>query len=88
MSETAKRLCPICGRAADAHYKPFCSARCANVDLSRWLNEGYLIPARPDADEQDSASEGNAEIGAGSGATIEADAPPVGAAPTRRRKPN
>ena len=48
--------CPICGRAADTRYKPFCSSRCANVDLSRWLNESYRIPARTNDDEEESPS--------------------------------
>ena len=43
--------CPICGRATDAQYRPFCSRRCADVDLSRWLSGGYAIPAAEDADE-------------------------------------
>ena len=38
--------CPICRRApADAKYKPFCSKRCADVDLQRWFTGGYAIPA-------------------------------------------
>jgi len=61
MTEVAERPCPICGRAVDARYKPFCSARCANVDLSRWLNESYRIPTKPDDDEEESASKGEAE---------------------------
>ena len=36
--------CPVCGKAADAKYRPFCSRRCADVDLARWLNESYRIP--------------------------------------------
>lgn len=43
--------CPICGRATDAHYRPFCSRRCADVDLSRWLGGRYAIPVAEDADE-------------------------------------
>ncbi len=43
--------CPICGRAADAHYHPFCSRRCADVDLSRWLSGTYAIAGEEDADE-------------------------------------
>lgn len=35
--------CPICGKETVQHYKPFCSKRCADVDLSRWFNEGYVI---------------------------------------------
>jgi uncharacterized protein len=43
--------CPICGRATDAQYRPFCSRRCADVDLSRWLSGAYAVPGREDADE-------------------------------------
>jgi endogenous inhibitor of DNA gyrase (YacG/DUF329 family) len=35
----------ICGKPQDAAYKPFCSKRCADVDLNRWLSGGYAIPA-------------------------------------------
>ena len=37
--------CPICNKATDAQYKPFCSKRCADVDLGKWLNGSYAIPA-------------------------------------------
>ncbi len=37
--------CPICGKEADAKYRPFCSRRCADVDLGRWLKGSYAIPA-------------------------------------------
>lgn len=37
--------CPICKQAAVAAYRPFCSKRCADVDLHRWLSGGYAIPA-------------------------------------------
>jgi len=36
--------CPICGKAEAEPYRPFCSARCAYIDLGRWLGEGYRIP--------------------------------------------
>ena len=42
------RPCPICGRAASAVDKPFCSRRCADVDLHRWLGGVYAVPAEPD----------------------------------------
>ena len=38
--------CPICNKPADAAFQPFCSKRCADVDLGRWLSEGYRIPDR------------------------------------------
>ncbi|WP_135450906.1 MULTISPECIES: DNA gyrase inhibitor YacG [Tabrizicola] len=37
--------CPICGKPTAPAYRPFCSRRCADVDLGRWLTEGYRIPA-------------------------------------------
>ncbi|MYJ71079.1 MAG: DNA gyrase inhibitor YacG, partial [Rhodospirillaceae bacterium] len=42
--------CPVCGKPAEAAYRPFCSRRCADVDLGRWFNEDYRIPV-PEADE-------------------------------------
>ncbi|MBL4927789.1 DNA gyrase inhibitor YacG [Fuscibacter oryzae] len=45
--------CPICGKAADAKYRPFCSRRCADVDLGRWLTGGYALPAEDDTEETD-----------------------------------
>ena len=39
--------CPVCGKAVAAAYRPFCSRRCADVDLGRWLTESYRIPAEP-----------------------------------------
>jgi len=40
------RLCPICGKAATvAEYRPFCSKRCADIDLGNWLGERYTVPA-------------------------------------------
>ena len=34
-------------------YRPFCSRRCADIDLSRWLNGAYAIPSRDPADDED-----------------------------------
>jgi endogenous inhibitor of DNA gyrase (YacG/DUF329 family) len=39
--------CAICGKPAVARYKPFCSARCADIDLGRWLKGTYVIPGEP-----------------------------------------
>lgn len=38
--------CPICDRPARPENHPFCSDRCRQVDLGRWLNGGYVIPGR------------------------------------------
>jgi endogenous inhibitor of DNA gyrase (YacG/DUF329 family) len=46
--------CPICGKPTEATFRPFCSKRCADVDLARWLRGDYAVPgdpADPDAPE-------------------------------------
>jgi endogenous inhibitor of DNA gyrase (YacG/DUF329 family) len=40
--------CPICGRPPSQETQPFCSARCRDVDLNRWLTGSYVIPGRDD----------------------------------------
>lgn len=43
--------CPICGKPAEPRYRPFCSKRCADVDLARWLKGSYSIPGDEPAGE-------------------------------------
>jgi len=59
--------CPICGKPAMAGHRPFCSVRCANVDLNRWLKGAYAIPAvEADDDEgQEDIPEDEDEDGPG-----------------------
>ena len=38
------RKCAVCGKPQNEAFRPFCSRRCADIDLGRWLNEGYAIP--------------------------------------------
>ena len=38
------RPCPICGKMSVRAYHPFCSKRCADIDLNRWLSGSYAIP--------------------------------------------
>lgn len=45
--------CPICKKPAATQYRPFCSQRCANVDLGRWLGGTYAIPAEEPLSESD-----------------------------------
>jgi endogenous inhibitor of DNA gyrase (YacG/DUF329 family) len=52
------RPCPICGKASVKAWEPFCSPRCKDIDLHRWLSGTYGIPA-VEADEPD-AGEGGA----------------------------
>ena len=46
--------CPICGKPPETPYRPFCSRRCADVDLQRWLTNRYAIP---DDDDDEGARE-------------------------------
>ena len=49
-------LCVICGiHPQTAKYRPFCSKRCADVDLHRWLGGVYAIPGKPEEEEDESA---------------------------------
>ena len=43
--------CPVCGRPAVEAYRPFCSRRCADVDLGRWLTGAYRVPAPEDGED-------------------------------------
>ena len=55
-AKTKERVCPICAKPRDPRYDPFCSKRCADVDLHRWLSGAYVVrggePA-PDAPENE-----------------------------------
>jgi endogenous inhibitor of DNA gyrase (YacG/DUF329 family) len=43
--------CPICGKPAAQQSRPFCSKRCADVDLNRWLSGVYTVPVVEEEDE-------------------------------------
>jgi uncharacterized protein len=43
--------CPICGKPAVEKFRPFCTKRCADVDLNRWLSGAYVVPGREEEDE-------------------------------------
>ena len=49
------KACPICGKPVKLESRPFCSKRCADIDLGRWLGEAYRIPAEepPEGFDQD-----------------------------------
>jgi len=49
-----RRPCPICGKPPVARHDPFCSARCGQVDLGRWLTGRYVVETEegPEADER------------------------------------
>lgn len=63
MAENVVRLhqprpCPICRRPSVQQHHPFCSARCRDIDLNRWLSGSYVIPASDDDDEADAPQSG------------------------------
>ncbi len=47
------RPCPECSRPSVREHYPFCSERCRNLDLNRWLSGSYAIPARADDEDED-----------------------------------
>ena len=51
-----KRPCPLCGKPSAQKYHPFCSNRCAQIDLHRWLGGNYAIPAAETDGESDDQS--------------------------------
>ena len=53
------RKCPVCERAVTEEFKPFCSKRCADTDLVRWLKGAYAIPGeRVEPEETDADPDG------------------------------
>lgn len=55
-----QRPCVICGKLALPKYRPFCSPRCADIDLGRWLKGAYVLPGAPlDEDEDDAGGPGD-----------------------------
>jgi hypothetical protein len=69
--------CPICGDPGTASYRPFCSKRCADVDLARWLGGNYVIAGRgadedEDGDDAHAAAQASATGNARSGPDADA----------------
>ena len=56
--------CPICGKPAVARFKPFCSSRCADIDLGRWFKESYRVETEEEPGE-DEPGRGTSEEGLG-----------------------
>ena len=50
---TKPRKCPICGKPRSAEHTPFCSTRCRDKDLLKWLDDGYALPGPPALDEEE-----------------------------------
>lgn len=49
--------CPICQKDTEKAYRPFCSKRCADIDLGKWFNEEYSTPAVEDEALDEALSE-------------------------------
>jgi hypothetical protein len=43
--------CPLCGKPTQQAFRPFCSKRCADIDLNRWLKGVYAVPVKEESDE-------------------------------------
>ena len=56
------KKCPICSKDVVEKYKPFCSKRCADVDLGKWLSESYTVEAEENSSLDDSGDEENNDI--------------------------
>ncbi len=54
-------VCPICGSTAQERYRPFCSKRCADIDLHRWLAGAYVVPTDEPAEDGPAAAEADPE---------------------------
>ncbi|GHG93797.1 DNA gyrase inhibitor YacG [Pseudodonghicola xiamenensis] len=52
--------CPICKRETDPQYRPFCSKRCADIDLGNWLKGSYSIPSDSPEDIEKAEEEAQA----------------------------
>lgn len=62
--EESGDTCPMCKRPTVRAFRPFCSRRCADIDLSRWLKGSYAIPGQPvganhTGDEAENDAEGS-----------------------------
>ncbi|MEM7644433.1 MAG: DNA gyrase inhibitor YacG [Pseudomonadota bacterium] len=49
--------CPICDNPTEAAYRPFCSRRCADVDLGKWLKGSYAVPSTRPEDAEEALDE-------------------------------
>jgi endogenous inhibitor of DNA gyrase (YacG/DUF329 family) len=49
--------CPICGNDSQPQYRPFCSVRCADIDLGKWLTGAYSVPSQSPEDLENALEE-------------------------------
>ncbi|RBW58765.1 DNA gyrase inhibitor YacG [Ruegeria sp. A3M17] len=53
--------CPICAEKSVTEFRPFCSRRCADIDLAKWLNGSYAVPSQREEDVETEVSDPEAE---------------------------
>ena len=58
-SKRGTPVCPICGKPAYAVLRPFCSKRCADVDLHLWFSGRYAVPVTEDEEEDERREDGD-----------------------------
>ena len=56
-----RTACAICGKPIVAEFRPFCSRRCADIDLNRWLSGVYAVPVSADEEEDERREESGEE---------------------------
>lgn len=54
-----RRPCPICAKPSLQAFHPFCSSRCAQIDLHRWFGEAYVVPTQEAPGEEDEKTRGD-----------------------------
>jgi endogenous inhibitor of DNA gyrase (YacG/DUF329 family) len=57
MTDPKSKPCPICRKPAVQAFRPFCSKRCADVDLNRWFTGSYVVAGKAEEDEDGSRPE-------------------------------
>jgi uncharacterized protein len=82
--ETRPGKCALCGKPQEAKFRPFCSKRCADIDLGRWLKGSYAIPAEEPPDF--GAGEGGEGLESGQSAAGQGGEPLL-KSPSSRGKP-
>ncbi|MFN3170928.1 MAG: DNA gyrase inhibitor YacG [Hyphomicrobiales bacterium] len=60
-NQISNKDCPVCGKPTVKDHAPFCSSRCKDVDLNRWLSGHYSIPGTPDDDSEGTENQDFAE---------------------------
>ncbi|MEL7105389.1 MAG: DNA gyrase inhibitor YacG [Pseudomonadota bacterium] len=43
--------CPVCKETSEKDWRPFCSKRCADIDLGRWMTGAYAVPVEEDPED-------------------------------------